>query len=457
MMNMKWNTKVLVIMGCLLSMTLNTQAQFTSTYTPLKYSSSGYKMSESAYLKKLSQKYHTTDAAIIKKYNHYLYSLQVAYANGSREKQYIIEPFVNQYLTAILDSVVRGNRIKGKYEVVCTRYLVPNAFNLGDNRLYINIGLLEQLQNESQLAFLLCHELSHQLLLHVQDTYIANETRAKDKSIKKEIRDINKAKYNKLDKTFQFIKNTQYDYARHSRLQEKSADSMALVLMMKTNYDLREGKTLMNILDHSDEDSTKIIYNNFFCNHTDCILPDWLKPHGNTFTFGKKSELELDKDSAKTHPDIPMRILMMDTVMQQLAYKPEGRKVFIQPQSTFDSLQHCSQFEMIEAYQNRKRYGAVLYYSLRLMKQYPDNTYLMKQAVLAMNELNKSIAKHTVQNYLPIESDDFSEGYNHLLRIIDTTTAAEFDTLYQNFLRSHYSRLSAIPEIQTLYNALTKK
>jgi predicted Zn-dependent protease len=169
-----------------------------------------------------------------------LYSLQVAYANGSREKQYIIEPFVNQYLTAILDSVVRGNRIKGKYEVVCTRYLVPNAFNLGDNRLYINIGLLEQLQNESQLAFLLCHELSHQLLLHVQDTYIANETRAKDKSIKKEIRDINKAKYNKLDKTFQFIKNTQYDYARHSRSQEKSADSMALVLMMKTNYDLRD-------------------------------------------------------------------------------------------------------------------------------------------------------------------------------------------------------------------------
>jgi hypothetical protein len=147
----------------------------------------------------------------------------------------------------------------------------------------------------------------------------------------------------------------------------------------------------------------------------------------------------------------------MDTVMQQLAYKSEGRRVFIQPQSTFDSLQHCSQFELIEAYQNRKRYGAVLYYSLRLMKQYPDNTYLMKQAVLAMNELNKSITKHTVQNYLPIESDDFSEGYNHLLRIIDRTTAAEFDTLYQNFLRSHYSRLSAIPEIQTLYNALTKK
>jgi len=433
-------------------------AQYTSDYDPVKYSSSGYKMSEATFNKKLKIPYNTSDPAMIKKFNQYLYILYRSYATESKEKQFIEEAFIKNYLETILDIVTAKNGLKEEFEIVCTRYAVPNAFNMGDNKLYVNIGLLEQLENEAQIAFMLCHELSHQLLFHVQDAFIAEEKRAKDKAVKKQIRDINKAKYNKLDKTFQFVKNYNYDFAKYSRANERSADSMAVVLLQKTDYDLREGKGLMEILDHIDEDSTKIDYHTYFDKDSVSIKNEWIVGKKPALTFSKKKAIEFDKDSIKTHPNIPNRINMIDSQLLLIGYSHSGKKLFVQPKATFDSIVSVSKFEIIEAYQKRKRYAAVVYYGIRLLSAYPENKYLYKNISIALNELSKAVKKHTVQNYIPIESDeDFSEGYNQLLRIIDRTTAEEFDALVKNFITQYYSKISSYPEIQTIYNELSKK
>ena len=99
----------------------------------------------------------------------------------------------------------------------------------------------------------------------------------------------------------------------------------------------------------------------------------------------------------------------------------------------------------------------MVYESACLLSKFPENKYLYKNMAKALNELNKAVKKHTVQNYIPIESDDFSEGYNCLLRMIDRTTAEEFDTLCKNFITHYYSRISTYPEIQTIYDSFTKK
>jgi predicted Zn-dependent protease len=44
---------------------------------------------------------------------------------------------------------------------------VPQAMNLGGGQILITRGLLEQLDTESQLAWILSHEMAHQLLGHL--------------------------------------------------------------------------------------------------------------------------------------------------------------------------------------------------------------------------------------------------------------------------------------------------
>lgn len=442
---------LIVLLLSVCSISKVTHAQFEKDYTPVKYSYSGSKQTEKVFMKKLKLKYISTDKGLVQDFNKYIYGLHIAYAQSSKNKEFIIEPYVKKYLQKIIDTVVTLNKLGDKYEVVCTRYTVPNAYNMGDNKLFVNIGILKHLENEAQLAFLLCHELSHQLLLHVQENFAEARKRQKDKSIKREIKDINRAKYNKLDRAVQFLKNQEYDFAKYSRAKERAADSMAAVLLLATAYDAREGKSLMQILDKSDTDATVISYPNYFDGDSAKILPQWLSAKTGLLEFGHRDVIEFDKDSVKTHPDIPNRIRMIDSQLRMTKYDYQGKTLYLQSKATFDSIVAMARFEEIETFVKRKRYGAMVFYSLSALQKFPENTYLLKHAATALNHLQKAVKNHTVQDFIPIESDELPEAYNQFLRLIDRTTYVEFRRLVYQFLQRYSSKIMSYPEVKTIY------
>lgn len=443
---------LLIITAC-----LPLSAQFANEYIPYKYSSSGYRTSQGAYLKKLNISYRTSEPAMVKKFNQYLFELHRSFGEASRKKQFIEEPSVKRYLGGILDTILRSNHIRERFDLVCTRYTVPNAYNMGDKRLYVNIGILAQLDNEAQLAFLLAHELSHQLLYHVQDNFIALEKLSRDKKVKKQIRDIKRARYNKLDRSFQFIKNYEYDFAKYSRANETSADSMALVLLKQTGYDLGEAKTLMQLLDIVDKDTSKADFTKYLEHEHQLLKPEWMVRKEHPLDFGHEEAMALNEDSVKTHPDVPFRIRSLDSLLKEWQYKPEGRQRSLVSGLFFDTLRKASAFELIESYLSRKRYAGVAYHCMVLLQRFPENASLYKNLGVSLQELNKAIRKHTIQDFIPIESDeDFPESYNQFLRIIDRTTADEFEVLVKNYFKRYNSRMSSYPEIQSIYASFNR-
>lgn len=433
-------------------------AQFAADYTPYKYSSSGYRMSPSAYIKKLNISYHTSEAGMVKKFNQYLYDLHRSFGEASRKKEFIEDPGVKRYLKGILDTMLKQNHIRDNFDVICTRYTIPNAYNMGDKRLYVNIGLLAQLDNEAQLAFLLAHELSHQLLFHVQDNFIAIEKLSKDKTVKRQFRDIKKARYNKLDRSFQLMKTYQYDFAKYSRANETSADSMALVLLRQTNYDLGEAKTLMHLLDIVDKDTSKVDFATYLENGNHVLDSSWTMRKQHPLDFGHEEAMALNKDSMKTHPDVPFRISSLDSLLRLWQYQKGDRRNSLVSAPFFDTLRKASAFELIESYLSRKRYAGMAYHCMVLLQRYPENAYLYKNLGISLQEINKAIHAHTIQNFIPIESDeDFPESYNQFLRMIDRTTADEFEGLVKNYINRYYSHMSSYPEIQSIYATFSRQ
>lgn len=440
----------------ILSLSIQVSAQFEKDYTPLKYSYSGSKQTEKNFQKKLSVKYLTNDKGIIHDYNRFLYSLHLMYASQSKEKAFIIEPFVKRYLQSIIDTVAARNKLNQKFEVVCTRFLEVNAYNMGDNKLYVNIGLLRRLENESQLAFLLCHELAHQLLSHVQENFIQLRTKAKDKTIKKELKDINKAKYNKLDRTVQIAKRENYSFGKYSRVKERSADSLAAILLTETDYDAREGISLMRILEKSDTDLTRINYPELFKGDSVSILPEWMAPRKELLDFGRKSIIEFDKDSMRTHPDIPNRIRMIEEQLKSMKSVLNGKQLFVQDKQLFDSIRTMAMLEEVEVFVKFKRYGAMVYYGLAALQKLPDNVYLHKNVAIALNHLQKAVKTHTSQDFVPLESEDLPEAYNQFLRIMDRTTYTDFRKLVYQYLQNNKNRIIQIPEVKTIYENFYK-
>ena len=78
----------------------------------------------------------------------------------------------NDSLQSYLDEVFRQiTQANPELRRLDLRYLVsnspvPNAFSLGDGTFVINLGLVRKLENEAQLAFIICHEIAHFYLDH---------------------------------------------------------------------------------------------------------------------------------------------------------------------------------------------------------------------------------------------------------------------------------------------------
>ena len=76
------------------------------------------------------------------------------------------DPFTN-YLNDIAAKIEEYNpEIKGKYQIFIMKAGFPNAFATHEGKIFVTVSMLERVNSESELAFLLCHEISHILKKH---------------------------------------------------------------------------------------------------------------------------------------------------------------------------------------------------------------------------------------------------------------------------------------------------
>jgi Zn-dependent protease with chaperone function len=86
------------------------------------------------------------------------------------EGEFIFESPIYDYVKGIFDQVLAANpEIDPKTVMLLSRSGIPNAFTTGDGFFVINLGLLVRLYNADQLAFVICHELGHQILNHTNN------------------------------------------------------------------------------------------------------------------------------------------------------------------------------------------------------------------------------------------------------------------------------------------------
>src|SRR5580658_7750353 len=85
------------------------------------------------------------------------------------------------YLDKLVSVIVKSNPELQHSSFHCyfSRSYIPNAAYIGEGIILINMGLFDRLTDESQAAFILCHEISHYYLGH------------QEKSIEKYVNTIN--------------------------------------------------------------------------------------------------------------------------------------------------------------------------------------------------------------------------------------------------------------------------
>jgi hypothetical protein len=205
------------------------------------------------------------------------------------------------------------------------RSLVANAVCYGEGTIMLNLGLLLWVDNDDELAFVIAHELSHQLLRHnaLQMEKTVNLLTSND--FKDELKSIKKADYNKYSRFRELMKGVKVENGIHSRFKESEADSLGTVLILNAGFNKLAAAKMLLKLDHAEELFTaKGLYDVPAAFANTGLEGTYFQPqkkYNGLSMANVTMNADVDIDTLKTHPDCKQRFVKIvpgnaDTVVQ---------------------------------------------------------------------------------------------------------------------------------------------
>lgn len=287
---------------------------------------------------------------------------------------------LSAYISCVADKILVNEpalREELRFYVVKSPYV--NAFSTDNGIIFINLGLIAHLENEAQLAFVLCHEIAHYTEGHSLEGYLENleivEGRGSYQSLSLEERLIQRSNF--------------------SKTHEYEADREGFERFKKTGYHVEAANTVFYILQFSHLPFDQIPFEKSFLENANYNLPKQV-------LLKKVDEIELEEsdDEYSTHPNASSRRAKLDSLIKLHQGKGSNFQV---SEKEFSSLQKLSRYEMTRLYLIAGNYSGALYNSFLLEKKYPGEIRNKSYKALAL----MALATYKAQDSL------FSVSANH--------------------------------------------
>ena len=262
---------------------------------------------------------------------------------------------VTDYLNRVAAQVLRGNsELKKDLRFYILKTTVHNAFSTDQGVILFTTGLLAQLENEAQLAYILCHEISHYVKKHVRNGYI------EEKNIIK-----GKGQYGRLSYQSKIAQMSVY-----SKDVELEADQGGIEMYLKTKYAKDEIFASFEALFYSNLPFDDIQFDSNYFNTAILKIPGSFYPD----TINEISQEEDYDDEGHTHPNIQKRL---DAAMDYIGSKESlGGEKYLVSEEDFKKARNFCRFENVNINLYEREYGIALYSIYLLRKDFPDSRFL---------------------------------------------------------------------------------
>ncbi|MFV5702495.1 M48 family metallopeptidase [Flavobacterium sp. XS2P12] len=248
-----------------------------------------------------------------KKAKEILLERKVSFFKNVKDSTFIFDKTINRFLQKTLAEIYHSNpQIETKdFYFLINKSLIPNAACYGNGLFSVNLGLFTLIENNDEMAFIICHEIAHYILKHNDKALEEYITTFSSKDTKQQLSTASNKKYGRRSAVTLLLKDLQFNFMKRSRSAETQADSLGFILFNNTKYNKQASINILKKLDTTDG----ILFNNptnLKQNFTFEEYPfkeAWVVEEGKMFDITERvNDLEFDKDSTKTHPDIPLRI-----------------------------------------------------------------------------------------------------------------------------------------------------
>jgi hypothetical protein len=296
---------------------------------------------------------------------------------------------VTLYINQVADRVlINEPELRNKLSFYALRSEEPNAFSTDQGLIFVTLGLLAQLENEAQLAFVLSHEIAHFEKRHTLAVYIQSRKTFGSDREKREF---------DIDEKIRAFSN-------HEKSNEFEADSLGLARLSRTGYSCEEAMTAMFVLQFS-----HLPFEDYVFNYTVFQRPMMIFPSSLFLTEVKPVDLDGDSedDSYSSHPNLARRRESLQ--MQYNDLVNQGTEKFAGTEAQFNMIRNICRFEVLRLEIVSRDYARAIYDAQFLQKEFAGSIYLQraisKSLYLLAKYKNSSAYNDGMPNYNKVEGN----------------------------------------------------
>ncbi len=275
---------------------------------------------------------------------------------------------LSNYVTKVARYILRTEKkLFKELRFYVLKSTTVNAFSTDQGIIIFTTGLLAQLENEAQLAYIIAHEVSHYTDHHVRDSYVEKQTLRRGRG-----------KYQRLDYEDKISELSVYE-----KENELAADKKGIEIYLKSEYAIDEVFSSFEMLLYSYLPFNEVKFDPEFLNTEIMKIPTSFFPDTT-----KEITLEEDYDDRNsTHPNIKKRI---DAAIDVVGNKSSrGDLKFKVSEENFYKVRNLARFEGMNLLLAEREYGKALYHAFLLNREFPDNKFVDLSFIKALYGLAK--------------------------------------------------------------------
>ncbi len=313
---------------------------------------------------------------------HANYELNLLYKSG----KLVFNDKISGFVSNVFQKVLVNYPEVANWKIYILRSTEVNAFIYHTGEVFVTLGLLAQLENESQLAFVLAHEFSHHKLKHHITSIIKNEEIYRNRKNGTELSEES---------------NELVEFA-FSREHEFEADSSGFCIVKASPYLSSTSIGAVDVLQYSYLPFNEIVFKpkNLF---TDSIrFPSIaMLDKINSINF----DSDKDEDLRSTHPNIAKRRKHVSFIATKIGHNKGSS--FIVGKKEFMEVRNLAREECINSFvrESEAIYGFYNAYVLSRENKNAQADLLLGKALYEI-AMQKQFDKFSANN----SKNDFSEG-----------------------------------------------
>lgn len=324
---------------------------------------------------------------------------------------------VTVYLNEVAQKLAVNNPKLQSVRVYALRISAVNAFATDRGNVFVSIGLLAQLKDEAQLAFILSHELTHMEEGHNIQLFLKGKDISRNKEKSSVLR----------ERTYDKSVLEKHSYSKE--LETEADDKGFQRLVQQTQYSTQTLNNVFDILKFSYLPFDNVPFEKSFFEGGDYILP---KEYFLDTVKQIKGEDEAEDDTESSHPNIAKRRDAFNKAVKKV--DETGRSIYLVSKERFENLRQVCRYELCMIYLHNDNCSKAIYSAYLLLKDNPESLYLKKIIAKALYILAKD---HN--NSSAIRSNSYKEVEGELQRVVYLLSSIDDRDLNVLALRYNYN------------------